>query len=249
MPTFQFPSISGRQIGYAFHTDSMALWDSAYRSVGPLGPSFGEFPTYGDGLTRHGSEYAVTKASFGDYCASLASFLLSAEPTQELRDSFRYLCADRSSRETIEFALSVQFKAGGKAYRYFNVLERKVSTREALQHDKRWHSVKEVHDGTVDGARVVLMAGDSPHDVPWLFEQWSLREEIRRVANERDSWSVTTARYFLRDRDQHEASTNEVAAGQAFDALRLVCESMRMRDDGARQLDCFKSNTKIVEAA
>ena len=236
---------------YTLHSDSMALWDSAYRSTRPIGPMCGEFPTYGDGSCQHGYEHAATcqdPVIFADYCASLASFLIDTPTTEEIGDAIHVALGrivDCDSREAIEFALSVKYKEGD--YRYFNVSDRKVSGRASLAHDKRWTRITEYHNGTARTAYSVLHHDESCISTLELFARFEAIALVARESNDvyvpydgtvREVWGDLTG-----DIPQ---SFREVSGRvyDAFGALRLIVQSILGRGRAISNLETYVSNSR-----
>lgn len=236
MPSrYVFPSIGGRQVAYTLHTDSSALWDQCYHTARALGLRYGEYRTYGDGLTQHEGERAVVLDNAPDYLASLAKFVLEHKPENE--DELRNLLwcwPDDPSRERIVFALSVKAKPGKRLF--FNPQDRKISGRETLEHDKRWHAVKESHDGSIDSAMAVLNARED-RCIEYALEVWIKRDAVRRVYLETEgAWAPAIAEeYFGRDsRGIPEAAFD--AAAQAFASLRARWSAGRRMESYERYL-------------
>jgi hypothetical protein len=248
---YVFPSLSRASVMYTLHSDSMALWDSAYRSTRPIGPMCGEFPTYGDGTCQHGYEHAATAQDpgiFADYCASLASFLIETPTTEEIGDAIQVALGrivDCDSREAITFALSVKYKDG--PYRYFNARDRKVSARPGLAHDNRWAQIHEHHKGTVRSAHAVLHKDETVISTLELFARF---EAIARVARDDDSTYVPydgTVREVWGDHAGDIPQNFREVAGRvygAFGALRTIVKSILDRRNAARSLECYISNSK-----
>lgn len=249
MARYTFPSISGRQVAYTLHTDGMALWDQAYRTAQALGPRFGSFATYGDGTTQHEHERVVTLTMAQDYLASLGQFVASRMEQPFEGDEARQLFwtwPTPPRRDRVEFALGIEYKAGGKS-RYFSTYggEFKVSAAERLRHDKRWHPVKEHHDGTVSGALSVLHAGEDQHEVHFLLERWVERDAVRAVADERNRWSLDTAREFM----GKEASREDVAAmTAAFELASAAFALLGARVEVDRKLHNYRERLPKPEA-
>jgi hypothetical protein len=233
MARYVFPSISGRKVGYVLQTDSMALWDQAYRTAQALGPQYAWFQTYGDGMTQHEPERVVTLRDAQDYFASLGEFMARRLEQPFEGDEARQLLwswPTGPSRDRIEFALSIEHKPGGRP-RYFTLHggEFKVSAAERLQHDKRWHPVKEEHDGTVTGALAVMHAGKDRHDIKWLLERWVEREAVRAVAVERSGWARETAAVFMKDGDIEASSDDVRAMSAAFELAAAAFAALLAR--------------------
>jgi hypothetical protein len=241
---YVFPSIAGRQVGYVLHTDSMALWDAAYRTAKCLGPRHGWFQTYGDGITQHESERPVTLIDAQDYFASLGHFMAGRmeqpfEDGKEERELF-WCWPTPPTRERIEFALSVVHKPAGKS-RYFTMHggDFKVSARDRLAHDKRWHLVKELHDGSVSSALSVLYAKEDAQSIAWLLESWVDHDAVVAVAVKESGWAPETARRFL----GKEASHDEVRAlTDAFELAKLAFGALGARLTLKSKLENYRNN-------
>lgn len=239
---YVFPSIAGRKVGYTLHTDSMALWDSAYRTARALGAHFGRFETYGDGLAQHEFERVVTLDDTEDYFASLGAFMLERldRPFEEDEARRLYWCwPTRPSVEQIEFALSVVYKPEGKQ-RYFTMHggDYKISARPSLEHDKRWHPIKDHHDGFVSGALSVLRAGERD-TLRWALETWVQWEAVRQVLDKKGAWSPATASELL------GLKKNDWESGERIRRVTAAFELAQSAFDvlGARlDLDCKLHN-------
>lgn len=223
----RFPSVEGRRLVYILHSDSMAFWDQAYGTAGAIGTHFAYANTYGDGLTQHEPTRAVScnnPALMADYLVSLAAYALEGVSNEDQSD---LLCwPEPPSRERILFALSVKYKPGGQR-RYFDPSQRKVSSRESLKHDKRWHEITEYHDGTVDGAMRVLQASEGRGAYRWMLETWVTINAVTQVVRE-DHWIEGPEKALFGEGDHVACARAFEIAGHTFASLRQRREAERM---------------------
>jgi hypothetical protein len=174
----RFPSLGrSAEFGYAIQTDISAR--SSSRATGrPLADWAFEYQTYGDGLTIHSDPYRVQVTHIADFCASLAAFLLAPRDPEEhdrIFDGLSYTWPRPLERRDLTFAYSVRFDSK-KPYRYYSMRERKVSSAESKQYDKRWERIPEQADGTLAGVLRIL----SPES--WLMPgRFTLLDTYRRA--------------------------------------------------------------------
>lgn len=235
-----FPSLNkADELAYTAHRSRTDLWDSAYRASRPIAYWAGSYLTYGDGMVQHSHESVVCAPLFEDYLASLAAHLL-AHP--EDAETVAYMWPQQPADRDVRFALSVKHKPGSKDA-YYNLRERKMSTRESLRYDKRWTKVEEWMDGSAASAYRILRGEDSQMD---LIEAFHLYDQCRNVAYDvSDRYDQHPVDYFdLEDK-------KKTVIRQAFDAADFMVRSWRARHVAEGQMDCYRSNTaqrKKVEA-
>lgn len=144
--TFRFASLaSPDKTGYVLCTDHQALWDVNY-GRDTLSYCSGQYDTYGDGLTAHSSTYGVGKDQFGDYCASLAAWLLEPaanEYQQKEKDEALKSLAWNWPSPSVERIRWLAALKPAEEKRWYNLSDRKISKSDSKRHDKRWNEVPE----------------------------------------------------------------------------------------------------------
>jgi len=113
--------------------------------------SLTKYATYGDGMTAHTPDYAISSDEFVDYCYSFADWML-ANPAEAVDLSSLYKLTQQCRPEVLEFAASVKYKAakepGGYVKpMYYSLDQRKISGSENKRHDKRYEEITKYHDG------------------------------------------------------------------------------------------------------
>lgn len=226
-----FPSLQHKGHAYALHTNSMDLWDAAYRARSPLWLRAGMFQTFGDGLTQHGYETVVPGLHFEDFCGSLAKYLQETEFSAEDREGFAsYMFRfDMPSARRIEFALGV--KHNPKKTAWYSLQEMKVSSADSKRHDKRWTEVPAWADGSIASVYRLLHNREGMTE---LLPSFAVYSYIRSYVSDRtEQYGESATEFFkIEGTDVH----------QAFDALRLTLESFGTLGQARRALACHVSN-------
>lgn len=163
---------------YVFVYNTDGDWDRYYRFVCPLDIKAWVYETLGDGMTAHTPDMPVGVDLFVDYCVSLAQYILTSEP-DAVANIGRFGIV-HLNRDAMAFAFNVKRTEKEKESfikKFFCVSERKMSANDAKRHDKRWHEVRDCHDGTVSGAFNVLWDGQENHRMD-LLERYTWYRDL-----------------------------------------------------------------------
>lgn len=211
-------------MGFSFDTEQWsgnALIHTAFRA----------YQTYGDGLTQHSSDWPITSEQFADYMVSLAKAMLA---DGELAEHLHFTIARAPNRKAIEFAASIVFKpADGeeevsgcyrreKKTRYYSLEERKVTSADAKQYDKRYQKVESWCDGSPSAIYRMLL----PEHADGL-ERYQWAHAIHQWTCDQDGQYMELPARFIK-----WAQDNDTAREMrdAFDAAAHVVESVRLRN-------------------
>lgn len=137
--------------GYAFDSDS---WQSG--NSYPIESKFRMFETYGDGLTQHSGDWAITYEYLADYLISLAVYMLAHKEDAVLFDRIGYIVLNGPRLKLVEFASTVVWNEKDEPYgktRYYSLTEQKITRNQDKRHDKRFREIDKYHTG---GAQSIL---------------------------------------------------------------------------------------------
>jgi hypothetical protein len=229
-----FPSLMHpTEFGYAFDSES---WR---RDNGGVEAKFRMFYTYGDGLTKHSNDWAVTYEYLGDYLASLAQFMLANRPPYpttndedptwteterqriQLARSIGYIVLERPPLANIEFAASIIWKESddeyGK-YRYYSLAEKKITRNKEKQHDKRYHRIERSDDGS-SGAILRIIRSEHTDGMELLCYATAIKEW---TDTQPDKWCDSPARLLGWWKDDPNESRKKAILHYGFDAIKSV---------------------------
>ena len=200
----------------------------------------GRYDTYGDGMVQHGPEYAAPEEDFGDYCGSLATFILAGgrdadEAAKMLADACWWNCTDRPS---VEFAQTVKYKADKR--QYFAKQDRKVSSASAKQYDKRWDEVQEWMDGGLSATFRLCLPGFAVG----FLGRYATADFVVDTYSYEHGWHGSVADLLEFD-DTRRKQWRAEDWSQAFGALNNVRESIRLRNHAKSTLSCWQNNAKV----
>lgn len=239
----RFPSLTNPQeTGYTVYANSTETSSDLTRRDGNALSSWAAaWPTYGDGIVQHGPDYPVQGEALGDFCASLATYLvdLPLHAQQEALELVAKNWPKDVSAEDIRFYRSATHKEGKT--RYYSPRERKVSTSESKRHDKRWDAIHERMDGSVKA--IVGLFYRHEYVAGGLLARLALYRQVKRVLEEQEGQdkapycNLATEKDLL-GTDQRKNWTTL----QAFDAVDELVRSYRLRASAERSLECWRSN-------
>ena len=233
----KFESISHSDThGYAYDTDG---WSSDAQ----LHTNFRMFQTYGDGLCQHSSDWPVTKEFTADYLLSLAAAMLA---DVELADYLLYRVSDKPSDDSIAFAASVVFKAIDETHswekktRYFSVSEKKITSSDTKQYDKRYQRVESWCDGKADAIYRMLIpeysSGLERLQYATAIRDWLMRQE--------NGWMELPAR-FLKWTESNDTAREIM---HALESAQYVVESTRLRHAAESNIASTRRNLESAKA-
>ncbi len=125
-----------------------------------------EYPTYGDGMTKHGGSYKVQAENFVDCLLSLYDFLSSPvrgvenEAIKKIESTWP--TGYFPGNDTIAFFAGLKFVEGKR--RFFNAEDKKISSNPSKQYDKRWAEITYCHDGTLTATTALVKNHSYSHD-------------------------------------------------------------------------------------
>jgi hypothetical protein len=210
----------------------MAYWNAARNSHRPLCTWAGAYFTYGDGLVQHSPDWPVQAESLGDFCASLATHLLS-HPEDTAMVAGNWPQEDRYSRETITFLAGLKYQE--EKQRWYSLRDNKVSASESKRHDKRWEKIQTWCDGSMSSVLAMLEIGNHHFLSAWLIahETYGILQGLKdyhRLVNLHEHFKLT-----------------EVGVENAFLAAHHLVLAQRQRDLGTCLLDCYTRDREDVK--
>lgn len=216
---------------YTVHDSTLDLWDDNRYAL--TDGWAGVYSTYGDGMVQHSGEYKAPREHFMDYLGSLAAHLLEHFGDAE---HLRINWPSKYNLDSIQFALSVQYKDDGKR-RYYSTQERKISTSENKRFDKRWFEVEQWANGTTESAYRMLL----PEFRTDLISQYALYSEIRD-ANSHNGKHPTS---FFKIGTSGDEYRTDLPASQAFETVDLIVSSFRSLEHARSSFGCYCHNAGV----
>jgi len=236
MASVSFPSlIHGKERAYTIHDSSYDLDSRGQHHH--LADWAGMFETYGDGMVQHSHEFATPEEAFGDYCGSLATFILAGGKDAETAAEYlANVCWwNVANRPEVEFAQSVKYKEGKRTY--YSKAERKTSTADSKRNDRRWEEVKEWMDGGLL-ATFRLCLPDFNLD---FLSRYATADAVVDAYSYEHGWHGNAAT-LLDFSEVTKKQAHDEDWSQAFSALNSVRESYRSRKSGKSTLSCWMNN-------
>jgi hypothetical protein len=250
MGQIRFPSLAEPdRIAYTLESDSMALWDSRRHGL-HLADWAGEYLTYGDGMTQHAPLCAAAAERFGDYCASLATYILEdpngREALAQLDKAGYWPRYRMPSTPRIMFAHGLRHKdrEDGKTVRY-NVDDCKTSMAESKRHDRRWEDVPHWANGTLNSTLSLLKQFEGR---PGVIELYAVADQVRdKIAEITGDWQEQTlvAIGVVKEEDRYEFPECYRHADYGFRALARLVAGYGAEDDARKTLGCYRHNTGL----
>ncbi len=242
----KFESLRDSQHCYAYDT-------SQFNSC-EVSPRLRMMATYGDGLTQHSPDWAITRESAVDYFESLAAFLVTPEADGKILDSVAYLLDQTPDEALIEFAASVVWKESDDDYRkrrYYSIDERKISSSDAKRYDKRYEEITKYMDGTpatVFGMVCPKYAeGIQAYQYAEAVRDWFSKQTEKKYKH---TW-MEPAGIFLKwyiGQDSYQNHSNIRRLNAALDACRAVCKAHRLRNYAAQYVENMREAIAIERA-
>jgi hypothetical protein len=241
MAHFRFASIEHAEThGYAYDTDG-------WTSQAQVDTNFRMYQTYGDGLIQHSGDWPVTVEFLADYLNSLAQAMLT---DVELAERMMYSLMRGPTDVEIAFAASVVFKPMDenrpweKKTRYFSVSEKKITTSESKQYDKRYAKVERAQDGTAEAIYQMLI----PEYASGL-QRFQYAEAIRKWthAGEDRPYMELTGKFlkWTEDRDKARDMMHGLEIAQhAAESHRLRCAVESSLESIKRNMERRKEQAK-----
>lgn len=179
------------------------------RGNAPLSQHIEQFETYGDGLTQHSGAWCAQWSELTDVCLSLTKAIV-ADPLNEAWGVLHYTLRG-TSQETLRFVLSIKYREDKE--QWYSLEDRKVSTSETKQHDRRWEKVETWMDGKPGNALSILLKA---WDYPDSMQKLCIALDLRKAASYCPSWEELFTPTKDLDSSWH----------QAFAAYRAACEAV-----------------------
>lgn len=234
MMPIRFPSVlNPTKFGYEWTNDSMTFFNEAWNSVGVLHMSAGFYETFGDGTCQHTPLVACRTKQMTDYCLSLTRFLLN-NPKTEIRIGWHLF--EPLLKDGVMFLASINYKPEKR--QWFNLADRKVSTAESRQHDKRWFQVPDWADGTVASAVGLFNLARNERHMESLA-LFAVHEYFLATA-EGKVWQG-------KDWDKLTAYQTEIPGDftAAFRALSYAIRARESLDTARRMAECCEHNSRL----
>ena len=228
----RFASLSVRNISYLVETGNDMDFSSHTRACDWAK----QYDTYGDGMTQHSNSYAVPLANLGDFLASLATYLLSADATEKDHETIAGKWPHQHydiTKQKVMFLQGIRPKEGKKVY--YNPGDCKTSTSESKRHDKRWYEVPDWADGTIETIYALAFTTNLRTDYHDTLTKYAIFDYIRSTVAEATDHYGTRPQDWLKIEDRHFY--------QAFSAVQALALAWRERNNGRKQLDCYITNS------
>ncbi len=227
-------------------------YDNSYEfnKKGSVNPDFRVYQTYGDGLTQHSGDWGITPEYFTDFMWSLAEAMLQDD---ELTEKIRFTLERGPSREELNFAATVIFKARdeGSSYekktRYFSMDELKISTSPSKQFDTRYKELKSWCDGSPEAMFRILRpneyaSGLEHFQVAHAINKWTFQPgntlSCIGYAGEMVGWCA--------DSDYSSKRDNARKMRDAFDCAHNVATAMHHKLAAEQELKYLRSNLECA---
>ena len=222
------------KFGYAFDSEA---YD--YKTSHPSHDHFRMFETYNDGLTQHSHDWTVDRDHLADFLYSLAAQCME---NGELAEKVYHAVSHRPCEENIAFAASVIYKEGKR--RYFSVSERKVSSSESKEHDKRYEQIRDIHDGSGKSMFRILIS-EYANGMDALGTAYAIREYL--LKNEK--WMPLAADFLEWYKDRADEREMCQSLNRAFETIGYICESHRLRLNTESSVDGYRRNLRYQAEA
>ena len=245
----RFPSLAYPD-KYAYAYDS-GNYDSRSTAVDS---HFRMYETYGHGLTAHSPDWGITTEFLADYLFSLASFARSDD--EFLRDLYFTMHRVPSDRE-IEFAASVIYKPipeekrySKNSRKYFSLKERKLSSADAKEFDKRYTEITDRFDGSAKSIIAVLLWDKMDWVGQWeRFQTVSAVHDWIQKRETTDLWMempVVYLEWFKTDRANERENARDIQS--AYRILQHLTEAYRLREMADTSVNQYASQCERKRA-
>lgn len=231
MKSYNFPSIGRPDYGYQVTSEY------EYRERRCFSSYISEFRTFGDGMTQHSGCGGISIENGLDASVSLASAMAS-NPDPEFHSLVATIFPVSPNRQGMEFAFSVRHVEGKK--KFFSQRERKISSSEKLQYDKRYTETNQRMDGSCLSVFRILSERHGGTDGLCVIE---LLEAIREYSSERGD-GYTNISDELEQIGYAEITDMEIYRNlrSALEVIRYFVEASRKADIAKRCFSCLKNN-------
>jgi hypothetical protein len=204
-----------------------------------ISEQIGEYETYGDGITKHSGSWMAHTDNILDCIASLAIFAMDHKDDEEFKSWLTSFWPRPVDEKSIDFALTVKFDE--KKTKYYNLQERKISSSEKLQYDKRWSEIPQWCVGNLESV-LRLIVPDYYHDALTLFYYYT---EVRSYLAQKLDWYDSVDGYFIGWQPTDNYQSMQLQS--AFYVINSIVKSWQYADNAQRSLDCLKHNLRIDE--
>ena len=231
-----FPSLlHPKDRAYTIHNSSYDL--NTFGNHHFLADWAGRYDTYGDGMVQHSPEYPAMDEDFGDYCGSLAVFILEGGTDAEkaLEMLSQTLWWGHTNQADIQFAMTV--KHDEKKRRWYSKQERKISSADSKRNDRRWEEIAEWMDGTMPAVFRFCL----PDYHMGFLDRWASADMVVDTYSAEKGYHGNV-RDLLELNDNLRDKTRKEDWSQAFSALTQLRESARAKDSAQRVLSCWQHN-------
>jgi hypothetical protein len=222
------------EYGYAFETSP----EYSSRSA-EVNRHFRMFQTFGDGLTQHSREWAITVEFMADYLASMATAIIAGKfDDDEDRDTHMMQsvswCFEKPSIENIEFAASVKYKESDKEFskrRYFSKSERKISAVRSKEYDKRFEEIRSCHDGSPEAIYQILLPEGAD-----MLTRVACASAVYAWVQKQDGIYMSCVTEFLKLTPSHDYDFPLRDIEDAFAAFEALIAAYKLRVEAVRHL-------------
>lgn len=239
----KFPSVGNpSKYGYAFDSDS---WHSTDRY--PVENKFRMFETYGDGLTQHSGDWAVSYEFLADYLISLAVYMLAHKEDAELFDRIGYIVLNGPRPALVEFAASIAWAEKDEPFgkqRYYSLSDQKITRNQEKRHDKRYKEIDKYLNGSAKSIFTVLMGDKEYADG---MERLCYAYAVKKYIDDQPSgWMdhpTTLLGWWKEDADAHG---KRVALGYGFRAVQSLARSHQEMKSAECEIGNFQRNMERI---
>lgn len=203
---------------------------------------FRMFETYGDGLTQHSHDWSITAEWMADYLAALAGVMLTDD---ELTSNVSWRIQDQPRSGAWEFARSIVYKEtdswSSSKRRYYSMTEQKISSKQSLQHDKRYHEIPTWADGSPMSIYQLCIPENATD-----LEHYSYAHHLREwhAAQSEGHYIALPAQFLGWFKEDHRKALD---LHHAYQAAELAVIAWRSRENAASALANYCSSVVKVE--
>jgi hypothetical protein len=239
----KFPSIaSPEKYGYAFDSDA---WQRGNDYAAEA--KFRMFETYGDGLTQHSGDWAVTFDYLGDYLLSLSAYMMEHREDVELFQRVSYIALAGPRQKLIEFAAGLVWTEKDEPFgksRYFSVTEQKITRNQDKRHDKRYQELTKYHDGSAKSIYNIVLT-----DREWAdgMEKLCTAFAIKRYADDsmQNLWCDHPTELLGLWKEDPNAFQKRTTLAYGFRAIHALARSFQEWQSAECELSNYRNNTRI----
>jgi len=200
-----------------------------------------EYPTYNDGLVKHGNSYKVQPENFVDCLVSVYDYLTAgingdtpvtrADELKRIESSWPHSYTFDTKK--IAFFASLKYVDGKR--RFYEKDEMKVSSAESKQYDRRWNEIPSWADGTFDATWRFMREHVNVYDT---VQQFALFEAVKEWYDNNHGYGF--AKTYERNGIGTDTPYNDIAA--AFRIMDSLVTAFRGKEKAKRSRESLQWN-------